>query len=272
MLRQKRLLIVEDEEDWHRIFHRLLGSEEGYHVDTAKSPAEARHYLQNHVYHLLILDICLDNANCVDNDEGMELLASLNQSGALQALKVVVVSAHGTVPRLRESFRDYKVVDFVFKLDFDHLAFMKLIREIFNEHISFNPNLAIQWPGSDTLVNLAELMVSNDQLNGGALPDVDRLHEELDHLLCQLFSKEQSLQVVSIETVAKGLQHLRIHVTDSGGNNQKVLVKIGPASVLEDIYRTDPHLLIEQSNTLISWVRSIHLGALALNEVAPLNP
>lgn len=56
---EKSVLVVDDEENWRNQFIDILGSM-GYAVDATSSSDEARRFLGNHSYALVLLDICLD--------------------------------------------------------------------------------------------------------------------------------------------------------------------------------------------------------------------
>jgi len=126
MKRPGRVLVVDDLERWRETLSEIL-EDAGYTVVTAARREEGEQQLRAGLFSLLILDLRLDDAD-QKNTEGMELLRKLNRLPGTEDLKVIIISAYGTRSQMREAFRDYKIVDFLSKEDFDDEEFLALVR------------------------------------------------------------------------------------------------------------------------------------------------
>jgi len=125
-----RVLHVEDDERWRAIVEEALRAE-GFRVSTVESCAEAERLFSESYYHLLVLDIAFDSGNA-SNIEGMQLLELLDQRG-LGTTSVIFLSAYGTKDMLRKAFCDYRVAAFLDKYDFDPMAFINVVKKVFEQ-------------------------------------------------------------------------------------------------------------------------------------------
>src|SRR5204863_8592058 len=103
------ILIVDDEPKWCEHLMEIL-NREGYVTEAVTTAKEALDSLHRGIYHLLILDIRLED-NDRSNNDGMALLKSLKNRGLDEATKIIMLSAHGTKEQMRTAFRDFNVVD-----------------------------------------------------------------------------------------------------------------------------------------------------------------
>lgn len=131
-----RLLIVDDLKAWRNLLVKTL-QDGGFYVDAVPSSAEAFARLKTNAYHLIVLDIRMSKYD-PDNIDGITLLEELNKRGLNKATKVIILSAYGTQQHMRLAFKKYGVVDFLSKMDFDNEVFLKIIQQVFSEHLSNN--------------------------------------------------------------------------------------------------------------------------------------
>src|SRR5436190_7442686 len=96
---QGRILIVEDREDWRKTLSEELQGVQ-FHVDTAENLEQARHFLGSGLYHVLILDIRLNESD-TSNIDGLVLLEELGKAGLTDAIEVIMLSSYGTKDRTR---------------------------------------------------------------------------------------------------------------------------------------------------------------------------
>lgn len=229
MNRQGRILVVDDKPRWRDLLQETLEGG-GYKVDTAASLAEARRRLSDAFYHLLVLDIRLEDDDEA-NAEGMDLLRSLDDFGGVDAVKVIMLSAFGTRKDMREAFRDRRVEDFLTKEDFDDIEFLAQVGAIFSEKIHINMHLAINWQkiaGPEQLVlnkRYGETRISRDtppeRLQAAAA--------ELDDLLCRLFYKDESLLVQPLTAGRSDAGVLLVERFDATGSTPAVVTKFDQA-------------------------------------------
>ena len=124
----RRILIVDDEEDWRRAL-RITLQRAGFQIDAASTAAEAWEFIRSNAYDLAILDISLTPGDS-SNDDGMRLLRQLAEGGLLGPMRIVILSAHVRVEFMREAVRLCGVADFLNKADLDPDLFVGQVQEI----------------------------------------------------------------------------------------------------------------------------------------------
>ncbi len=143
MNRQRRALVVDDLEQWRKALTITL-QREGFFTDSAATADEALERLNETLYHLLILDIRLEDSDS-NNIEGINLLQKLAQRGLSGATSVIILSAYGTLERMRRAFKEHEVADFLSKDDFSAQTFMESVNQVFAQKVKINLALGIQW-------------------------------------------------------------------------------------------------------------------------------
>src|SRR5690242_6167820 len=114
-MRTGRVLVMDDEERWREAVAETLRSG-GLQVDTAATRQDAAEKLVSGFYHLLVIDIRMDEQDQA-NEDGMKLLRELD--GLQGGLATIVLSAYGRMDQMREAFGRLYVVDFIDKKSFD---------------------------------------------------------------------------------------------------------------------------------------------------------
>lgn len=198
MNEQGRILIVEDREDWRKTLVEEL-SRRHFSVDAVESVEKARQLLMAEIYHVLILDIRLNDSD-TSNIDGLKLLEEMDKQGLTDAIQVIMLSAYGTKDRMRMAFRDYKVADFVFKTRFNSAAFIEDVQRVFDRNVSINLDMSIHWSGvSGSEPGAANLKLEMESgkavrfLEGSPLQN--RVAREVDDLLRRLFHDAESILV-----------------------------------------------------------------------------
>jgi len=105
MMKQGHILVVDDLEEWREELVETL-QRANFSVDAASTATEALEYLDKNFYHLLVLDIRMDEADPANMD-GLDLLQELKKRGISEAMQVIMLSAHGTRPILVASSTHY---------------------------------------------------------------------------------------------------------------------------------------------------------------------
>jgi len=141
---QARVLIVDDEPAWQEIIRAIL-VEEGYSVYVADNYQEAEAYLQKEVFHLAIIDIRLDPVGEATST-GIDLLEHIVELGTGLPY-CIVLTGYPSVERVRESFKKYRVWDFITKLDFAPQMFLQTVAEALEQAIKsdVSTELEIRW-------------------------------------------------------------------------------------------------------------------------------
>ncbi|HQU83459.1 MAG TPA: response regulator, partial [Pyrinomonadaceae bacterium] len=260
-----RILILDDSDEW-KVTLRLLLENAGYYVDVAASLEEAQSYLQNSFYHVAIFDIRLVDSD-TKNIQGLELLEELYQNKMLGDMKIIVFSAYGTKELMRETFRQYRVTDFLEKDNFDGTDFITTVKNAFSE-IKLNLNLNVDWKFSSS-----EQAVLNLKLPGNIRVKKDtklqkQLSVELSDLLSRLFYEADTILVKPIKTGGSGTNVLIVEAFyENLGGSAPMVVKFGATkeiSVEVDNFKKYVQGFIESGRhaALIDTKYTSHLGGI----------
>ena len=117
------ILIVEDDERWQEVLKEPL-EDEGYDVTVVDGYQDGRRALEEQRFDLAILDLQLDeSAPMLD---GERLLAHISRR--LPGTPCIVVSGRGDIRVVRDAFKQYHVVDYIAKEQFDIPSFVDLAK------------------------------------------------------------------------------------------------------------------------------------------------
>lgn len=265
MGRQGRVLVVDDEERWREAVSSSL-RRGGFYADTAATTAEALEYVSKSYYHLVILDIRMEEGDGA-NEEGMNLLAQLDEIGLGASMEVIMLSAYGTKDQMRNAFAQYKVADFLSKDEFDNLEFLKRVREIFSQNARANLDLAIHWEhvsGADEVVinlKVGEVRVKRESELQACIS------AELDDLLCRLFYQAESLLIRPLMPGTSGSAVLLATPFYPTGAGQPVVVKFGDFRAIELEFTNfkqyaQPFIGGARNTNILELRRTPHLGGI----------
>jgi len=273
MSRKGRILIVDDNANWREELIESLEHAQ-YIVDSAATSAETLKKLQQALYHVVVLDIRLDESGQDGNEpnvDGIAILKELERQGLSEATRVIMLSAHGTKELMRIAFRKYKVVDFLTKDEFDNREFLELLKQIFAREVKTNLDLTIHWPPESQL----EQFVLNLHVNGTRMKRGTTLQThivaELDDLLCRLFHEATSIIIRPLSPGKSGTGVLRVQpFYASGGAGHEVVVKFGDVHKIEEEYQNfqkhvQPFLGGARSTTVLALRHTTHLGGIVYN-------
>jgi len=123
MTDRQAILIVEDDRRWQDIMREPL-EDEGYDVAVVDEYQECRQALEEHTFDLVILDLKL--AESAPMFDGERLLAHVSR--CYPDTPCIIVSGHGDVQTVRDAFKQYHVVDYIPKDQFDIPDFIDLAK------------------------------------------------------------------------------------------------------------------------------------------------
>jgi DNA-binding response OmpR family regulator len=239
---QGRILVVEDREDWRKILVEEL-ERAHFSVDAVGTAEQARQLLTAGIYHVLILDMRL-NDNDTSNTDGLNLLKEMDEQGLTEAIQVIMLSAYGTKDHMRVAFRDYKVADFVFKTRFNSSMFVEDVHRVFARNVGINLGMNIHWSG----VSGSQPVAVNIKLNPdeerkatrvlAGPPLQDRLTIEVDDLLRRLFYDAESILVKPMSPGRSGTAVFEVRPFYPGiGGGSPMVVKLGDVQQISQEYR-----------------------------------
>jgi len=130
--RRNAVLILDDQENWGVFLSDILELEGSYKVDLVPDGASALKKLedQNPPYHLIIVDISLDESD-ERNQDGLNLIPDLNRLS--HNSNIMVVTGHPSIETVRRSFGELNAFDYLEKKpegkSFDYKYFIKRANE-----------------------------------------------------------------------------------------------------------------------------------------------
>ena len=262
MRRQGCILIVDDLETWREQITSAL-QRGGFQVEAVPTLAEGYARLYTNLYHVLILDICM-NENDLDNVDGIKLLQGLYQQKATEAIKIIMLSAHETKEQMREAFHDYKVAHFLSKTQFNNQVILKAVKEALND---INLSLEIHWKESGAAEAVLDLTIGGNRVEGNSELQ-KQMAEELEDLLCRLFKDAKNILVQPLIPGHSGASVLYAQPHyETRGASRPVVVKFGDVKKIEEEYENFKtyvqHFLGGGRNTTVMDVRyTPHLGGI----------
>lgn len=234
MRKQGRILVVDDVQPWREQIMSVL-QRGGFQVEAVPSCAEARTQLLTNLYHVLILDIRMDE-NDPRNFDGLKLLQELHLQKTTEAIKVIMFSAYDTKEQIRYAFRDYKVADFLSKADINNQAILEAVERVFTVDANINLALEIHWGKSGPRQAALNLNIGENRVKRNSLLQ-KQVAEELEDLLCRLFKDAKSVMVRSLIPGYSGaaVLYAQPHY-EKGGASRPVVVKFGDLKKVEEEY------------------------------------
>ena len=260
MDKQGRVLVIDDLEKWSEELVETLKNG-GFHVEAASTIEQALQKVEASFYHLLIVDIRMDEDDQTDQG-GILLLQTLKNRDLLGDTKVIMLSVYGTKPLMRTAFRDVGVVDFLEKEDFDNQEFLKDIRSLFAEKMNLKLDLGIHWQQGNAkqAVSRLESVKNNIDLQ-------QCMALELEDLLCRLFHTADSILVHPMTPGFSGTGILRVQPIYTSGGGNKVVIKFGDPQQIENEYQNfkqhvQPFIGGNRSTAIYNQARTTHLGGI----------
>jgi CheY-like chemotaxis protein len=274
MSRQGRVLVVDDEQDWcDEIVEALKGG--GFDADSAVTVERAFELLNEKFFHVLVLDIRMDENNPEDSS-GIDILKELDERGLIEAIRIIMLSAYDTKEQVRTAFKTYKVTDFLSKDNFRTQELLKIIRQVFADEVNINLELAIHWQQ----VIEPKQIVLNIFVNGTRIkrntPLQDRIADEVDDLFCRLFYKAESILVRPLGVGQSGTGVLWVQPFYTAGGGRAVVVKFGDFHKIDDEYRNfkqfvQPFIGGGRNTTVLDLRRTPHLGGIVYSLLGATN-
>jgi DNA-binding response OmpR family regulator len=234
MNRQERVLVIDDLEVWREELVETL-QQDDFYAEAVSTASQVLQRLDETFYHLIVLDIRLNDAD-QSNIDGISLLQELDKRGLSEATKVIMLSAHDTKEQMRIAFREHKVADFLSKDKFTKGIFLESVRRVFSEEAHINLGLDIHWQQ----VSGPEQVVLNLETEGARIkrntPLQSRTAFELEDLLCRLFYQAESVLIrpLAIGQSTTGVLWAQPFYSDGGGH--AVVVKFGDFHKIEEEY------------------------------------
>jgi len=266
-----RVLIVDDLQKWQEQLVNIL-NRNGFYADSAPTADQALKRLEEELFHVLVLDIRMNDADHT-NVDGIEMLTRLKERHWNDTVKVIMLSAYGTQEQMRTAFKDYDVADFVSKDHLNNPSFLDNVRQVFEQEMEINLSLEIQWEQ----VAGPEQVIPHPEGNGNAGKQGaafrKRMAVELDDLLCRLFSNAQCIVVKPFIPGHSGSRVLRVlPFYASAGSGHPWVVKFGNVQAILQEHRNfetfvAPFVGGGRSTTVLGMRCTPHLGGIIYSQL-----
>jgi CheY-like chemotaxis protein len=274
MDKQASILIVDDDEHWCKELVELL-QKNGFHAEAACSVSQALERMSTTLYHILILDIRMKDDS--DNKDGIQLLRELEERGLNKAIKVIMLSAYGTIEHVREAFIAYKVADFLSKDEANGPLLLDKVRQVFEKEVNINLSLEVRWQELGGLEQVVTGLKVDGTLVKPGTALQSQIAAELEDLFCRLFYQAKSILVRPLTQGYSGMGVLRVQpFYASGGGGHNVVVKFGDFRKIEKEYRNfkkyvQPFLGGGRNTSAIDLRRTPHLGGIIYSLLGTIN-
>ena len=274
MKKQGRVLVVDDIKEWREELVETL-QHGGFYANSAPTISQARLLLDKTFYHLLVLDIRMDDAD-QSNTDRLDLLHEMDEQGLSEATKVIMLSGHGTQEQMRTAFREFKVADFLSKDKFNIRVFLENVQQVFSNEVNVNSNLDIHWQQVAEPEQLViDLVVKRTRVKQDLILQ-NRLTIELDDLLRRLFYQAESLLVQPLTPGQSSTGVLSVQPFYSTGQGRTVVVKYGDFHTIDEEYHNFNQYVLPfigggRNTTVLALRRTALLGGIVYSLLGASN-
>ncbi len=257
----RQVLLVEDQPFHHKTISRRL-KQAGYNVILAKNYSTAQQLLENGIFHLAIIDICLDRT-AGKNEEGLRLLEDIEKLGLRKVMPSIVLTAYGTEDRaikalIKLGARNYirKEPGYLGKLE-------ESVNDLFQKEVAVNFGIQYEGDSFQHLIDCANDIYAGEE----QLPSADKLLPELQDLMGRVFIESERLRIQRVPKGQSGSAVLRVQPTyRDGGLGQWLIVKVGRRDKTEietkNYHSYVEHFLPANHATQFSVRYTRHLGGI----------
>lgn len=256
------VLLLEDDPLWVETVREVVAP----HVQTlysATSLTEAEALIEQHYFTVAIIDISLVDGDPKDS-QGMRFLQMLVEHNLKDVISAIVLSAYGDMARQRAAFRDFHVVDFLSKADFNPSELLGAIAGALNDKrrkdalvIEVESGLSLatlwnrfEWPQRESSAELAY---------------------ELSDLLRRLFPSATELFLQPIRTGQSGAGVIKVEPIYGAKRGAAMIVKFGKRDKIEVEHRNYNDYIERfvnyRTTTQLGYVSGRVMGAIAYSLV-----
>ncbi len=256
-MQNARILILDDDEQWVKTFRTVLDGKVAS-IDSVHSLAEAIDLLDKRYFNVAIVDLRLNNDDSSD-DSGMEFLAAVRKRGLAEVLAPIMCTAYGNLTNAIEALRDYQVVDFINKGDFQAESLLLAVRKALERQHCAN-HIEIELEGEQPFASLWE------GKDWARREDPKELAAELHDLLCRLFPRADHLWIRPLAAGQSGAGILEVEPTYRATAGEIDIVKFGKRDkILQEVdnYTEGVDLYVSnQSSTKVEGAHGRVMGAI----------
>jgi ActR/RegA family two-component response regulator len=253
MKEKGKVLIVEDESTWRKLYQKVL-EKESYRVWTAGSLPEALDLLNRHFFHVAVVDIRLVD-NQPGNQDGIELVKRISQAD--EGTRAIIITAFGTIKMTRDAFKQYKVFEFMEKQTHDQARFCQVVEQAAEEARGQVMDRRVRGSGLRDLIRGFSPQEIQEALASGGLEELDTLFRGLLYDFHPLLPDRQEARL--IERDGKPAMVEACYWSRMSG--QPILVRFGRRQdVEEETRKFDEHP--QESRTKLKVRARDHFGGI----------
>ncbi len=255
------VLLLEDDPLWVETVREVVAP----HVQTFHAAAtltEAEALIQTHFFTIAIIDISLFGGDPKDS-QGMHFLQMLAKHKLDQVISAIVLSAYGDMARQRAAFRDFHVVDFLTKADFNPAELLSAIAAAQQDKQRADA-LAIEVEAG---LPLAALW---NRFEWPQRESPTELAYELSDLLRRLFPGATEMFLQPIRTGQSGAGVVKAEPIYGAKRGAAVIVKFGKRDKIEaehHHYRDYIERFVNYQGTQLGYVSGRVMGAIVYSLV-----
>jgi CheY-like chemotaxis protein len=192
MKEKGKVLIVEDEATWRKLYQKVL-EKEGYRVWIAGSLPAALDLLARHFFHVAIVDIRLVD-NQPGNQDGIEVVKRISQAD--EGTRAIIITAFGTIQMTRDAFKQYQVFEFMEKQTHDQARFCQMVEQAVEEARGQVMDRRVRGTGLRDLIRGFSPQEVQEALASGGLEELDTLFRGLLYDLHPLLPDRQEAWLI----------------------------------------------------------------------------
>jgi ActR/RegA family two-component response regulator len=195
MKEKGKVLIVEDEATWRKLYKKVLGKE-GYRIWTAGSLSAALNLLDRHFFHVAVIDIRLVD-NQPGNQDGIEVVKRISQAD--EGTRAIIITAFGTIQMTRDAFKEYDVFEFMEKQTHDKARFCQVVEQAAEKARRQILNRKVRGLGLRDLIRGFSPQEIQEALASGGLEELDTLFRSLLYDFYPLLPDRQKARLIERE-------------------------------------------------------------------------
>ena len=256
------VLLLEDDPLWVETVREVVTPHvRAFHA--ADSLAAAETLIKQHFFTVAIIDISLVSGDPQDS-QGMRFLQMLAEHKLDDVVSTIVLSAYGNMARQRAAFRDFHVVDFIDKSDFNPAELLNAIARA-QTHTRRTEALTI---AVESGLPLAALW---NRFEWPQRESATELANELSDLLRRLFPGATELFLQPIRSGQSGAGVVKAEPIYGAKRGAPVIVKFGKRDKIEAEHRNYndyiERFINYQASTQLGYVSGRVMGAIAYSLV-----
>jgi ActR/RegA family two-component response regulator len=190
-----KVLIVEDEATWQKLYQKVL-EKEGYRVWTAASLPAALDLLDRHFFHVAVVDIRLVDSQ-PGNQDGIKVVKRISQAD--EGTRAIIITAFGTIQMTRDAFKEYQVFEFMEKQTHDQTWFCQMVEQAIEEARSQIMGRKVRGLGLRDLIRGFSPQEIQEALASGGLEELDTLFRGLLYDFHPLLPDHQEARLIERE-------------------------------------------------------------------------